>query len=267
MENRVQLRGGMDLQVLEAGAGDPVIFLPGWTFSADIWRDQLVRLAATHRAIAVSFRSHGSSAAVPAGNTFAQYAGDVHELMSATGVARATMVGWSYGGSVILEYARQFGLGSLEAIVLVDSLVHYRRSESWKFGFPFEAVAAILAGLAHDRRSFTSGFLRSMFKKTQPESFFEKLIGDSLATPEDTAIALIAHVLTVDYRPMLAELEVPVLFAVQEDAAEMADWLAAHVPDGEAAVFQGCGHCVFHDDPDKFHHVLKEFLDARTRRR
>jgi len=58
-ERKVDVGEGVSLRVIEAGqgSGSTLVFIPGWSTGADIWRQQIDRFAPTHRVIAFDPRS------------------------------------------------------------------------------------------------------------------------------------------------------------------------------------------------------------------
>ncbi len=59
-ERKVDVGEGVSLRVIEAGQaglGPTLVFIPGWSTGADIWRQQIDRFAPNHRVIAFDPRS------------------------------------------------------------------------------------------------------------------------------------------------------------------------------------------------------------------
>ena len=51
-ERKVDVEEGVSLRVIEAGQADPgptLVFIPGWSTGADIWREQIDRFSSTQR--------------------------------------------------------------------------------------------------------------------------------------------------------------------------------------------------------------------------
>lgn len=54
---------------------------------------------------------------------------DVHELIEYLGLEDVTLLGWSMGSSVVMEYYEQFGDEHLKKIGVIDSALYpFRRS-------------------------------------------------------------------------------------------------------------------------------------------
>ncbi|OKI71094.1 alpha/beta fold hydrolase [Micromonospora sp. CB01531] len=86
----------------EAGSGSPVVLLHAGIADRRMWRGQVPALAAQHRVLVPDLRGYGDSELPP--SPFAHH-DDVIGLLDALGVARAALVGCSFGGKVAVDTA------------------------------------------------------------------------------------------------------------------------------------------------------------------
>ena len=98
--------GGVALEYAVAGAGEPVVCIHG-ALVADAFRPLLTEpsLAGRYRIITYRRRGHGHSSRTDGPVTIAQQAGDCRALLAHLEVARAHVVGHSFGGAVALQLA------------------------------------------------------------------------------------------------------------------------------------------------------------------
>jgi microsomal epoxide hydrolase len=143
--------------------------------------------------------------------------------------------------------------------VLVDGLVWDKPSPEM-----FAGLSGWMNQLQQDRQKQADGFIRSMFKKPQTEDYLKRVIDASTQVPADTAAVLIYNMIAVkDFSGAFARMNRPMLFAYQPDTQPTADFLKSKL--GEKVRlerFDGDGHALFVDDPDKFNRVLEEFLQS-----
>jgi pimeloyl-ACP methyl ester carboxylesterase len=102
----VQLPGGAQLNVLESGQGPAVVLVHGLPGSAYDWRPLPERLAAGGRRVIVYDRvgyGYSSPRGTESDYTYDQNAAELLELLETLGLSEATLVGWSYGGGVVLR--------------------------------------------------------------------------------------------------------------------------------------------------------------------
>ncbi|PYX48955.1 MAG: hypothetical protein DMG79_10495, partial [Acidobacteria bacterium] len=52
---------GIRIHYLEAGSGQPIVFIPGWTMPAWIWQKQIDEFSKKYHVVAVDPRSQGES--------------------------------------------------------------------------------------------------------------------------------------------------------------------------------------------------------------
>src|SRR5437879_2256842 len=111
---------GVKLHYLEAGKGQGIIFIPGWTMPAEIWQSQSEYFARDHRVIAFDPRSQGRSAKPTEGHYSERRAQDLKELIDHLQVNDAVLVGWSLAVPELLTYAELFGTKNIGGFVFVD---------------------------------------------------------------------------------------------------------------------------------------------------
>lgn len=99
-------RTGVPVNWFEGGSGPPLLLLNGWTASSLVWPQRFLdELERTFRVIRIDNRGSGWSRSAPAPFTVADLADDAFAVLSALGLAGATVVGTSMGGMVAQELA------------------------------------------------------------------------------------------------------------------------------------------------------------------
>jgi non-heme chloroperoxidase len=250
---------GIRIHYLEAGSGRPIVFIPGWTMPAWIWQKQIDNFSKTYHVIAVDPRSQGESDKPPYGHLPETRARDYKELVDQLALKQPVLVGWSMACGELIKYAEQFGTDNVGGVVLVDGFLSEKASSEMVAG-----ISGWMNQLQQDREKQADGFVRSMFKKPQPEDYLKRVIDASVQVPADTAVVLIYNMIAVkDFSTGLARINRPVLFAYQPESQASADFLKSKLGDKlRLERFDGDGHALFVDDPQKFNHVLEEFLQT-----
>ena len=250
---------GIRLHYLDSGAGPAIVFIPGWTMPAEIWDSQIQYFSRTHRVVALDPRSQGESEQTVEGNFPERRAKDIKELVDHLGLSPVVLVGWSLGVREELTYARMFGTSTLSALVLVDGEVLSTASPQ-----AYQGRADFLHNVQANRAEFTETFVHSMYRKPQSKEYLAKIVADSLKTPTNTAVALLVELyLWNDLRPILAGIDIPLLFGVTARHRDQAEIVRSLVPAAQTEVFEDAGHALFVDDAGRFNGVLENFL-ART---
>jgi len=247
------------IHYLDAGSGRPIVFIPGWTMPAWIWERQINEFSKKYHVIAVDPRSQGESDKPPYGHLPETRARDYKELVDHAGLQRPVLVGWSLACGELMKYVEQFGTDNVGGLVLVDGFIADKPVPSM-----FTVMSGWMNQLQQDRRKQADGFVRSMFKKPQPEDYIQRLVNASVETPADTAVTLIYNMIAVgDLSNALAKINKPVLFTYQPETQQTADLLKLRLGDKvRLERFDGDGHALFVDDPDKFNRALANFLQS-----
>ena len=87
----VTVAPGVELHVLEKGEGKPLVFIPGLTFSGEIFKNQLEYFSSKYRVIAIDPRGQGYSAKTVDGNDYLTHGRDVAGLIDALTATQAAM--------------------------------------------------------------------------------------------------------------------------------------------------------------------------------
>jgi microsomal epoxide hydrolase len=250
---------GVSIHYLEAGSGRAIVFIPGWTMPAWIWQKQIDEFSKSYHVVAVDPRSQGESDQPTFGHLPETRARDYKELVDHLALKQPVLVGWSMACGELVKYAEEFGTENVAGIVLVDGYLSDKPSMEM-----FTGISGWMNQLQQDRQKQATGFVHSMYKKPQPEDYLQRVVDASMHTPADTAVTLIYNMITVtDFSAGLAKMNRPVLFAYQPESQPTADYLKMHLGDKvRLERFDGDGHALFVDDPEKFNKVLEEFIKS-----
>jgi len=248
---------GVKLHYLEAGSGPPIFFEPGWSMPAWIWDAQIKYFAEHFHIVALDPRSQGDSDKPTEGNSCERRAQDIKELIVHLKLDHVVLVGWSLGVPELLTYAEQFGGSRIRAYVLVDGFAWDKQDPQF-----ITSMVGMYKQVQTNRREFTEKFVRSMYKKPQPEEYIQRVVAASLKMPSDSAVAAsVSSISRADWRPALAKVDRPVLVMCQAKLKGMAaDPIVSAIPAARAELFEDAGHALFVDDAERFNALLGEFI-------
>src|SRR3984885_13440522 len=252
----IKTSDGTRIHYLDSGSGRAIVFIPGWTMPAWIWQKRVVESAKRYHVIAVDPRSQGESDKPTYGHLPETRARDYKELVDRLGLKQPILVGWSMACGELIKYAEQFGSDNVSSYVLVDGLLSAKLSPE-----VFAMMSGWMNDLQQDRRKQADGFVRSMFKKPQSEDYLKSLVDASVEVPADTAAVLIYDMIAVkDFSAGLTRANRPMLFVYQSGSQQSADFVKSKLGDKvRLERFDGDGHALFVDDPEKFNRVVEEF--------
>ena len=255
----IKTSDGIRIHYVEAGEGRPILFVPGWRMSGWIWQKQIDGLSKKYRVIAVDPRSQGESDKPTYGHLPETRARDYKQLVDQLGLKQPVLIGWSMGCGELLSYVEQFGEDGISGLVLVDGLIPANQNPQ---------IVSVLSGwtklLQQDRQKEADIWVRSMYKKPEPEEYIQKVIHASMEVPTDTTVTLIYNMDAVtDFSNAFARINRPMLFAYEPALQPNADYVKAKLGDKVQLVrFDGDGHALFADDPVKFNRMVDEFVQS-----
>jgi pimeloyl-ACP methyl ester carboxylesterase len=262
----VTIEPGVELFVQERGSGTPLILIPGWTFTAELFTHQLDHFADSYRVITYDPRGHGRSTVTATGNDYTTHGTDLAHLLDALGVENPILLGWSFGCLTLWEYVRQHGVDNIRAAIQVD-LSPTPLSvdpDAWVEGPLGEIGDAYNAYLRNQegQRGFVEYYATEVMvqRDLTPDELFW-IIDQSIKTPTFVAAALFASGMFSNYMEEAKMLDGnrPVLCIAAEHWGHTAvAYMNAHCPNTKTAVLGG--HMMFWEHAAAFNNIVTDFL-------
>ncbi|MBO6149028.1 MAG: alpha/beta hydrolase [Lachnospiraceae bacterium] len=130
------LKNGEQLNYEDVGQGhDTVIMLHGWTSSKKVFKKPASLLKSYARCIYYDQRGHsGSKKAAGENVTMETLSSDLREIIIGLSLGNITLVGWSMGACVALNYLRMYGSEGLKNVVLCDMSPKLLNDSGWNLG-------------------------------------------------------------------------------------------------------------------------------------
>lgn len=264
----VKLSDELTIYYEESGNGDiPIIFIPGWTMSTEVFVHQMAHFADSTKFRAISYdpRGQGRSSKPMEGHSYPQHGRDLAAFLDKLGLDQVILAGWSYGVTEQLAYLNQFGADKLRGMVLIDTgpdvagasydeWVWYLRDDSDEYSRWFTE------GIIEDRDTVITEFAKWMLEDPSPEAVaWVEAIAQQ--TPSTVAGLLNATGFYLDYTEDLVKLEgqVPLLYVTREEWQGVADpWITANTPSAQAEYLGK--HLMFWERPEAFNAILDSYL-------
>lgn len=262
----IEVDSGVELFVQDVGEGEPIVFIPGFTFTTEVFIKQVEYFSKTNRVIVIDPRSHGKSTITPHGNDYVTHGSDLASVLQALDVKNATLVGWSFGCFTVWEYLKQNGSENIKSIILVDMPPKSLsvNDEEWVEG-KLDDIAAIYNGYLRNptghREFITSYITQVMVQRDLEKEELTWLVDQSLKTPYYIAGNLFASGMFSDYREEAkkASKAVPTLTIVAEHWADIAvKYTEQLTPESQVKILGG--HMMFWEHSVMFNAIVKDFL-------
>lgn len=246
---------GAQLYVEQAGAGQPLVLIHGFSLDTRMWDDQLAALAQAHHVIRYDLRGFGRSA-LPVPGVRYTHADDLAALLSQLGIARAHVVGLSLGGGIALDFACLHP-DRLAALVLIDTAiggypwtmdvnVHARElgveaaRERW-LAHPLFAPAMRQPAVAARLRQMIGDYSGWHWVNRDPDYFPPPKVYTRLEQIAARTLAIVGEWDVPDFQGMAA--------AIRE-----------RVPRAQGATVAGAGHMANMEQPAAVNAAILEFL-------
>lgn len=264
-QTRIPSADGLTLAVYEAGNpdGPAILFLHGFNQAALCWYLQMEdpALRSRFRMVAYDIRGHGASDQPEDVARYARdedFAADTHAVITALGLQRPVLVGWSYGGRLINDYVRHHGTGAIGGINYVGA----KLDSDPAFNGPGNAHFRDMLRLDLEREIIAvENFLRACFFLPPPEKTIKRATYYNMRVHPRTRRA---HLMRApDDGAVLSVLDVPVLLTQgsrdQMVLPGLAQSRASRIPGARLSIYHGIGHMPFAEDTTRFNRELADF--------
>ena len=249
---------GVALRLVSQGTGKPIVFIPGWTMTAEIWEAQMQAFAPFYRCVSFDPRGQGQSAKPAHGYDSRRRAADVHEILEQLDLRDAVLVGWSLGAIDVVNYLQRYGNDRIRGVVLVDNSV----DRNFALGHPGARLLKSLRDESVDTGALVQNQVIAMFKSAIPEQRLQEIKALCAQTPDFVARESLAKATTGDgLAAALGKACVPALYAVTPRFAEEGHKLKEAMGPGlTLEIFELAGHALFVDEPERFNRLLADFM-------
>jgi 3-oxoadipate enol-lactonase len=239
-----------------------VLIQAGFGRNGEYWRSWVPGLSRTHRVIRRDMRAHGGSSTGAADHTWSPegLAQDVIAFLDALELARVHYVGESVGGitGIVLgaRHAERFA-----SITLVQTPIRLGRLLQDAMRGEYATWSDALRALG------PGGWVTRNMPADDPHTAWERAQWDRC---DAAALARLADAtLHVDVAAYVTDVRTPtlILAPAQSQLTSLADqlWLRTTIPGAQIEVFEGRGHTVYQDEPDRCVARVLRFVDEIDR--
>jgi pimeloyl-[acyl-carrier protein] methyl ester esterase len=205
----------MSLHVEIIGQGPDLVLLHGWGLHGGAWGPWLEDLTQRARLHVVDLPGHGFSSWPRAATTLAALASHIGEAVP----DGAHVLGWSLGGMLALELARQ-GRRPLAGLILIAATPRFVAGDDWPWGMPEPTLAGFAERLRVDHRRTVQAFLALQTLGDEHQQQTLRALRVAVAArpePAPEALTIGLEILRVaDLRSALPRIETPAIVIAGE---------------------------------------------------
>jgi pimeloyl-ACP methyl ester carboxylesterase len=265
IRKKLRLSTGVSLPCVEQGnpAGVPVLLLHGVTDSWHSFEPVLPYLPASMHVFALTQRGHGDADRPASGYRTRDFAADLGRFMDAAGIEAAVLVGHSMGATNALRFAIDHPERTL-GLVLAGSFASYRANPV-VVAFWQSAVSRLQDPI---EPALAREFQTSTLARAIPDAFLDHAVRESLKVPARVWRDAFAGFMEDDFADELAKVDVPTLLIYGDRDALVPrrdqDVAAAAIRDATLCVYEGGGHAMHWESPERFASDVATFVRERV---
>jgi len=216
----------------------------------------------TVRAFALTQRGHGDSSRPEKHYRPTDFAADAVAFLDAVDVRSAVVVGHSMGGTVAQRFAIDHP-GRVSALCLVAGFHSLASSEARQ-----QLAEAVEQMEDPVDREFVEEFQRSTILRPVPREFFDTVVRESMKLTARAWRDVVAG-MGDDFSSELHKITAPALliWGAQDGFVPRSDQDAqiAAIADSHLEVYEGSGHAVHWEQPERCAKDLEKFIDQKAR--
>ena len=262
---------GTQLYAEAHGAGEPIVFSPGYVQTHENFRAQaLPFVAAGYRAVLWDYRGHGRSQAPEAASAYSieHVISDLGRVLDwAAPGQRAICAGLSFGGLASQHFALAHPerVSGLVLIATGPGFKNPKAQSEWLAQIERIAVRIEKHGFA----GYTSGPSQTLSIGLKPELPAARSAAREIEAQSPSGVAAFGRNVsgpapaTMD---RLGEITAPTLVlvgALDTGYLRAAEVMQARIPGAKSVTIPDAGHCVNIEQTDAFNHAVLGFLAAR----
>jgi 3-oxoadipate enol-lactonase len=245
---------GVQLSILEAGTGDPVIYVHGVVTTSNIFPKYLAAYSPGFRGIAVDLRGYGDSEKPASGFTIKQFSRDLIALADKLRIEKPVWVGVSMGGMILQQLAVDYP-DRVRALVLVSTTD----------GAMVLDKDLPTIGNPRDFRDVSRNIIIESFPSGVSAALYQPLL-DRIPTWNATVLReALTSMAQANVHGEIRKITAPTLVVVgaKDDVATpaIARGIQAQITGAQLSVFN-TGHFMMAEDPERFRAVLRTFLQS-----
>lgn len=257
---------GVEIYYETTGEGEPLIFVPGWSFSTEVFDRQVSFFSKSYQVISFDPRGQGRSNITLEGINYKTQSSDLAKLISHLKLNKPVIIGWSYGCLSLWGLVRAQGTKNLKGMVFIDlPPVPISGKDEWvemSLNDAADFYQSLTTSKGH-RDRVTRYAKNTMVQRDLSANELDWIVDQSVKSPSWIAAAYCAAGMFSNYEQEAAivDRELETLFIVAEDAADKAAaYLQSNLPNAKAEYLGG--HFMFWEFPDEFNTIIENYLGS-----
>ena len=265
----IKVETNVHLHITDAGEGRPIVLIPGWPLSDEMYEYQYNDLINKNfRAIGITLRGFGKSDKPYEAYNYDVHAADIKKVLKTLDVEDAVLVGFSMGGAIAIRYVSNYKSARVSKLVLAGAAAPiWTQREDFPYNLPKTAVDDLIKQNFADRPKLLSDFAK-IFSATETslnEGIGIWLNGIGLSASSYAMAQCLVALRDTDLRADLANITIPTLILHGKNdkicSFDLAGQMKAGISGSQLVAFAKSGHSLFLEETHKFNTELIKFAE------
>jgi non-heme chloroperoxidase len=263
----IEVEPNVRLHVTDAGKGRPIVLIPGWPLSDEMYEYQYNDLINNDfRVIGITLRGFGKS-----DKPYGKYNYDVHvagirKVLTLLKIKDAVLGGFSMGGAIAIRVAATDEESIISKLALFGAAAPiWTQRDDFPYNLAKSAVDDLIALNFKDRPKLLANFGK-IFSATETalnEGIANWLNGINISASSYAMAQCLIALRDTDLRSDLAKIEIPTLIMHGKKdkicSFDLAEQMKAGIANSKLIAFENSGHSLFLEETEKFNDELIKF--------
>jgi len=265
----IKVETNVNLHVTDAGEGKPIVLIPGWPLSDEMYEYQYNDLVNKNfRVIGITLRGFGKSDKPFGAYNYDIHALDIKRILDKLDIKDAVIAGFSMGGAIAIRFVSSYNEGQVSKLVLAGAAAPiWTQRDDFPYNLPTKAVDDLLKLNYQDRPKLLSNFAK-IFSATETslnEGIGNWLNGIGLSASSHATAECLVALRDTDLRSDLAKITIPTLILHGKKdkicSFDLAEQMKAGIANSHLVAFENSGHSLFLEETHKFNTELIKFAN------
>jgi pimeloyl-ACP methyl ester carboxylesterase len=266
----IEVEPNVRLHVTDAGKGRPIVLIPGWPLSDEMFEYQYNDLVNNNfRVIGITLRGFGKSDKPYGPYNYNVHVLDIKRILGKLDIKDAVLGGFSMGGAIAIRYASADDGAHVSKLALFGAAAPiWTQRDNFPYNLPKSAVDELIELNYKDRPKLLSNFAKifSATETTLNEGLGNWLNGICLSASSHATAQCLVALRDTDLRNDLVKISIPTLIMHGKKdkicSFDLAEQMKALIKDSRIIAFENSGHSLFLEETQKFNKELIRFASS-----
>ncbi|RPH29211.1 MAG: alpha/beta hydrolase [Bacteroidales bacterium] len=265
----IKVESNVHLHVTDAGNGRPIVLIPGWPLSDEMYEYQYDNLINNgFRVIGITLRGFGKSNKPYGEYNYDVHARDIKKVLGKLKIKNAVLGGFSMGGAIAIRYVSMYKSAHVSKLALFGAAAPiWTQRKNFPYNFSKGSVDELIELNNHNRTNLLSNFAK-IFSATETSldsGLSNWLYGIGISASSYATAQCLVALRDTDLRKDLKRINIPTLILHGKKdkicSFDLAEQMNTRISDSQLVAFENSGHSLFLEEKHKFNDELVKFAE------